>query len=161
MLLGLKTADVLYFSAKTSGDYDDGRWKGKCYLIQKSFVSPGMKEFFDSPTFRASTYWDELFYNIINKSLDLTIEMLGRNRFERELNKFRKIQKIVMDQCASTVRLPCTETGVKRNETDCLLWDIGCGFECMESVLWKVDQHQSSVDSANKWTQERSKHDDA
>jgi hypothetical protein len=46
MLLNLQMADVLYLSAKGNGKYDDGAHNDKCYFIQPSVVSPGMKDFF-------------------------------------------------------------------------------------------------------------------
>jgi hypothetical protein len=42
MLLHLPLADILYLKAKSSGGFDDGG-HGFCVVIQKSFVSDGMK----------------------------------------------------------------------------------------------------------------------
>jgi len=135
LLLNLATEDIMYLSSKTSGDYDDGRWNNQCYLIRKSFISEGMKRHFQSQEFKSAIFWDELLYHAINKKLDMTIDALGKSRFDAALAKFRNAKNLVNQECASQVRLPCTSNGVKRNETDCLLWDIGCGFDCMDRAM--------------------------
>jgi len=137
LLLGLNTTDVLFLNSKTSGGYDDGKFRKTCFMIQKSFVSPGMKEYFDSPDYRRSVYWDELFYAAANRSLDLTIEKVGRDRFERALADFKASQDLVSDECRTKVRYPCSSSGERRTQTDCVVNDWGCGFQCMDAVLSK------------------------
>lgn len=122
-------------SAKGSGGYDDGRYKGRCTYIQKSFVSTGMKELIASPEWKAMVYWDELFHKAVNRSLDLTIQDLGVKEFQYQLSKFHKEKHLFEDKCLKQVRLPCSANGTRNSQTDCLLDDMGCGFKCMDSIL--------------------------
>jgi len=138
MLLGLETSDVLYLSSKESGKYDDGKYKNQnlCHLIQKSYVSNNMKHYFSSPEYKSSIAYDELLYQAVNHSLDMTIEMLGVAEFENQLREFR-VAKARIDEACSSVKFPCTKDGVKRanEETDCLEGDWGCGFDCIDSTI--------------------------
>jgi hypothetical protein len=137
MLLGLNATDVMYLSTKASGGYDDGRTENKCTFIQKSFISPRMQEYFDSEEWQEVIYWDSVLHRVANYTLDKTIDHLGRGDFQRKLAAFQSLKEEVDRSCASTVRLPCSSTGVKRNtdKTDCIYDDMGCGFECMDRVI--------------------------
>ena len=99
MLLNLKLSDILYLSAKTNGGYDDAGGGHGCTLIQKSFVSTEMKEFIDSDIWYNYIKYDLAFYNAVNQSLDLTIERLGRDLFNDNLQKFLYAKKYAIDKC--------------------------------------------------------------
>ena len=139
MLLNLPIADVMYLKAKGKGGFDDGGG-GKCVLIQRSFVSDGMKEYFRTPEYREIIQWDKLVYQAANRSLDLTIESLGRDEFEKNLARFRQGQQTAAETCLTSTRFPCTEDGLMRNqsETDCLWKDSACGSECLDQVATEL-----------------------
>lgn len=136
MILGLETTDILYLPAKASGGYDDGRYHKRCVHIQKSFVSPGMKKFFESDAWKEKVYWDEVLHQTVNRSLDRTIDFLGRDEFDKKLELFLHIQGKVSDECTTTVKFPCLANGTKvpDDQVDCLYDDMGCGFECIDRV---------------------------
>ncbi|GKY97400.1 hypothetical protein MPSEU_000698500 [Mayamaea pseudoterrestris] len=136
MLLGLDATDVMYLSAKSSGGYDDGRVKKKCTLIQRSVVSTGMKEYFETDEWKAIIYWDAILHKAANRALDMRIDQLGRVEFERNLAKFKALREQVDLTCGANVKLPCTSSGIKlaAEKTDCIYDDMGCGFECMDLV---------------------------
>lgn len=136
MILGLETEDVLYLTAKGSGGYDDGRFRNKCTLIKTSFVSPAMQEYFESGEWQRIIHWDVVLHRLANHALDMRIEQLGRLQFERNLARFRAAKRIVDQLCGPTAKLPCTSMGELRaaNETDCVYYDMGCGFKCMDSL---------------------------
>jgi len=135
MLLGLELEDILYMSAKSSGSFTSGPPNRPCIYLTPSFVSKGMKEFF------ASEYWenymkaDRLLYKAAIKSLDNTIEALGRQKVEQEVATFRKAQEYTQDKCDERTIYRCNSKGanVGRNAT-CLMWDIGCGYECLNEI---------------------------
>jgi len=149
MLLGLETADVVFLKSKSSGGYDDGRFHNKCFRIVPSFVSDGMKRYFATPKFKADIYWDELLYHAVNRSLDLTIDSLGRSEFEQQLSKFRDAQQRIAQRCSdeSKVKYPCSSTGEKRKDedTDCIFNDWGCGFDCIDESLSSGDASVTAV----------------
>jgi hypothetical protein len=138
LILGLSTSDVLYLKAKSSGGFDGGSFKDKCFFIVPSFVSRGMREYFESHEWRERIKYDQDLYRAANRSLDRTIdETIGRDVFDKALGKFRHAQQLVQLHCASTVKFPCSEGGEKRpiNETDCLWGDSGCGNACVDHVV--------------------------
>ncbi|GKY97321.1 hypothetical protein MPSEU_000690500 [Mayamaea pseudoterrestris] len=138
MLLNLTAMDVMYMSAKTSGSYDGGRLIKKCMRIQITIVTPAMATFMQSDEYTSMVHWDKVLHQLANIALDLRIEQLGKLEFAENLETFRALRKRVDETCGAFVRLPCTKDGVLRaaNETDCLLHDMGCGFDCIDSLLY-------------------------
>jgi len=136
----------MYLSAKKNGGYDGGGYHQTCFRIPKTVITPGMGEYFDSPAYRERVHWDELVHRAANRSLDLTIERLGRDDFERNLARFRRAKVAVAEACAS-VRFPCTAAGVRRNdeETDCFRGDIGCGFDCIDSIMESFEREDRTI----------------
>ena len=139
MLLNLPLADVLYLKAKGKGGYDDAGKGGKCTYIQPSFVSEGMQAFFESKEYQDMVTWDFLLYQAANKSLDLTIDALGRDKFAGKLSTFRRAQEAVTIRCLPTTRFPCSEEGMLRKETDCLWKDSACGLDCLDQVATELN----------------------
>mmetsp|Transcript_20744 Transcript_20744/g.31400 ORF Transcript_20744/g.31400 Transcript_20744/m.31400 type:complete len:434 (+) Transcript_20744:112-1413(+) len=147
MILRLKISDILYVKAKSSGSFDDGAFNHTCAYIVPSFVSPGMKAFFQSPFYLHQTQGDWMLYRAANKSLDLTIDQLGRPVFEKELKIFVQAQKLVKARCEKNIRWPCSSGGVRApyrahvsNATDCLWLDSGCGAECLDTLESEIDR---------------------
>jgi hypothetical protein len=136
MLLDLKMADVLFLNAKTKGSYDDAGYNNRCTYIWKSFVTPGMQEFFQSEEWQRRVKADLALYQAANRSLDLTIDKLGRVAFEINLSKFLQAKEVIADRCIPTTVFPCDEGGKRnpRNRTDCLWKDSGCGTGCLDEV---------------------------
>lgn len=135
LLFGLELNDILYLkSTKRSGGFDDGIYNNSCTYIVKSFVSSGMKQFFTSnQVWKDRTKGDIMLYQAANKSLDMTIDALGRHVVEKELQDFEQAMKVAQDACRD-VKLPCTDVGEIRRKHDCLFWDLACGYECLENL---------------------------
>jgi hypothetical protein len=134
MLLGLTTGDVLYLDAKTNGGFDAGGYKGQCFFIVPKYISPGMKTYFEGKEFQKWIEWDLALYKAVNRSLDMTIDSLGRRRFEKELARFRWAMDIVATRCGPVARYPCSASG-ERQEHNCLWIDSGCAYECIDAVV--------------------------
>jgi hypothetical protein len=140
MLLNLQMADVLYLSAKGNDKYDDGAHNDKCYFIQPSVVSPGMKDFFQSQPWQHKVQWDSLLHQAANRSLDLTIDRLGRLEFAANLEKFTHAQKVARERCLPREVFPCTSKGARqKNARSLCLWaDSGCGNDCLDEVATEL-----------------------
>lgn len=143
MLLDIPITDVLYLNAKVSGGLDDGNM-GVCKKTVKSFVSPVMKTFFASPYWKKRVQYEDLLYQAVNRSLDMTIDYLGRDKVEKRLQEFLDLQDVVTATCADVARPPC----IKEKEqprplhlTDCIEVDSGCGTPCINSV---ADAYESA-----------------
>jgi Sulfotransferase family len=135
MLLDVPIGDILYLDAKGHGGYDDGIYKKTCFYIQPSFVSPKIRQVFESPFWTESMKWDTLLYQAANRSLDLTIDRLGRDRFAENLAKFQHANRITRERCGFPQEIfPCTSTGQKNKNTTCLWSDSGCGYKCLDQV---------------------------
>ena len=123
MLLDLPMADILFLSAKHRGSYEPGGEEGRCTYIWPSFLSPSMKDFFDSREWQELIRIDQALYLAANQSMDLTIDRLGRDKFEATLIKFKNAQKYAEDKCLQVTRFPCSESGESLNHTDCI-WRV-------------------------------------
>jgi hypothetical protein len=140
MLLGLPLADVLYIEgAKQQGGWDDGAFT--CAYLVPSFISPGMEEYFYTPRFQNGVRWDHILHQAANRSLDLTIDRLGRQQFDAHLLSFRHAQAVVQTKCLPGTVFPCTAQGRSKNTT-CLYLDAACSFDCLDEVanelnLWE------------------------
>ena len=96
--------------------------------------------FYNSNFWRANNYGDFLLHEAANQSLDMTIERIGRERFEMELKEFRRRLALVHEQCTlkGRVILPCSDEGVKQRKAsklNCYFEDIGCGHKCIDEVV--------------------------
>jgi hypothetical protein len=132
LLLGLETQDMLYLSTKTQGTYE--RFAHKCVKIQKAKVTQQMKEYVYTPNFEAFTEADVLVYQAVNKSLDITIEQLGRTKVESTVKRLQWAQRMAQKQCINVVKFPCTDEGEMQEPNDCLMADVACGYNCLDDV---------------------------
>jgi hypothetical protein len=138
LLLGVPLSDVLYYSSKVQDGYFARAPGTRCYHLQPSRVSEPMRDFFrTSPEWHAKVASDVALYRAANRSLDLTIDRLGRDRFQEELERFRRAQEAVRGRCQGKVRLPCSREGelaLPVEETGCMVGDVGCGMGCLDEV---------------------------
>jgi hypothetical protein len=134
LLLGLETQDILYLSTKTSGSYEFFPQQQKCVLIQKSKVTPEMKEWFYSEDFDVFLQADVLVYKAANASLDRTIDSLGRDRVDKALKRLQWAQRLAQETCGAVTKFPCTAEGAREPVTDCLQQDVACGYKCLDRV---------------------------
>ena len=136
LLLGAEVGDVLSTSAKVSGGWDV--FNNNCVKIKRSFVSPGIKAFLESDEWHAKNYGDFLLYSAANKSLDLTIERIGRDRFDAALTRYRELMGQVRDVCSPKLILPCSSNGTYQKDlsaSHCYQHDEGCGYRCIDELL--------------------------
>jgi hypothetical protein len=147
MLLGVDASHVLYLDDKRHGSYDD-----TCALIQPSFITPGMKEFFESEEWQQATEFDRQLHQAVNASLDRTIDYLGRAQFEEQLRIFRNLkEQIAESDCLKNLKKSCNVEKQKQrppDETDCVFRDIGCGLNCIDAVV------ESTLTSSSKTAEE-------
>jgi len=135
MLLNLEFNDILHLSAKGNGGFDDGAIGGKCHYIVPQYVPPLMQTFFNGPEWAERVNGDTLLYHAAIRSLDLTIEALGSEEVHRQLVEYRRLQAVAKETCLPTTVPPCTSDGVFHRTThNCLFWDSGCGYECLDKL---------------------------
>jgi hypothetical protein len=142
--MGLTVGDVLVTASKVAGSrYHFAKYAHnviKCLPTVKSFVSPAVQKFLDSDEWRAMNYGDFLLHQAANLSLDLTIERLGRDRFDRAMTTYRRLRALETVECAPHVKFPCSNEGqaqVKLSKRSCYLplYDFGCGYKCIDQLV--------------------------
>ena len=92
LLFDLDPTDMIVLSSKTRGGYDDGKFNGTCNKIQNPHSFPIVDEYSDTG-FMSSNY-DFFLYDVVNRTLDITIDGIGRDVVEREVQVHRQLQQI-------------------------------------------------------------------
>jgi hypothetical protein len=144
LLLGLETQDMLYLTTRSSEGFGGASYTTlvnpttrdtKCVKLQPKQVSLPFKEFLYQPFMFEEVFEADVYlYKAINKSLDATIESLGQEQVDRAVKRLIWGQKRVEERCSKTTTFPCSEEGPPRHSTDCLLDDVGCGYQCIDSI---------------------------
>ena len=134
LVLNLTTSDILFLSAKTSGGWDDGLSEGQCFYIRPPVVSPQLQQYFQSDDWMQKTQGGNLLYAAVNRSLDLTISSFDQTVFQKQLTKYKWALKEAHLRCVNKVKFPCSAGGILQERHDCLLWDSGCGYDCLDQV---------------------------
>ena len=83
------------------------------------------------------SYGDYVLYEAVNKSLDLTIDSLGRELFEDALDAFIKLKCRAEEKCAADAVFPCSSTGeiqLAESSESCYKRDWGCGYPCLDTL---------------------------
>jgi hypothetical protein len=140
LVLGVPLSDVLYMEgAKGAGGFDDGLFNNKCTYIVPSFISPGMEEYFKSLEYQELVRFDHAIHQAVNRSLDLTIERLGHDRFNQHLARYKTARRLAQQECLPNTVFPCSTGGIwgkPANGTrhDCRWTDAGCGYKCLDEI---------------------------
>ena len=140
LLLNLDMEDILYMSAKKHGSFTTGPRTHPCVYIVPSFLTPGMKDFFQSDYWKDYIRADQRLYDAAVHSLDNTIEALGRQRVTEELERFRVARQFAQEKCESRTVYRCNSKGeFSQKNSTCYLWDIGCGHACLDEIAIERD----------------------
>ena len=136
MLLGLTTHEILYVNARSSGSFSNGFPDRPCLYIIPSMITPGIGQFLESDEWKDTIRGDLLLYQAAYASLDRTIESLGRDEFNKNLQALQNGLKMAALNCKDRVVSLCTEAGerVAPQNTTCYIWSEGCEHECVDEL---------------------------
>jgi hypothetical protein len=147
LLWGLETEDLIVMSAKQSGGWDDGMFNETCFKIKKPNLSKGVKHFL-TYEFPLKNH-DYALYSIVNRSMDQTIQDLGQDVVQKEVEHIRKLQAFADKECLDETYFPCSADGTRQMElasSSCYSTDIGCGHRCVDRVLQGGYNNKASGD---------------
>jgi hypothetical protein len=139
LLLGLNMTQILYLQNPTPFVYEDT----SCFLIAQPFVSPDMRAYLSESAWQDRTKGDMLLYQTANRSLDKTIEHLGRAVVEKELQDFRLALQYTKEVCVDKVAFLCNYNGIwQRGVHKCMHERYGCASRCLNSkeIVERVDK---------------------
>lgn len=137
LLLGLEVEDILYLSSKHAGDYYYSPRKNECIRLAKTESLPIIDRYLISAEWFAISYGDYVLYEAVDRSLDLTIDSLGRKNFEDALDAFLKLKILAEEQCATAAVFPCSSAGeiqLAESSESCYDRDWGCGYPCLDTL---------------------------
>ena len=142
MLAQIPLTDVVVFSSKQSGCYGFAKGNEDCVKLEKKWTTPKIDEYILGDYHKANKD-DYLLYNAAQRSLDKTIDALGRKRVEENVELLKSLQQQNDEQCASKTTMPCTQPedeSLKKEhkrlaKESCYKSDFGCGHACTDEVL--------------------------
>ena len=148
LLFGFITDETtIVLSSKRAGGYDDGSGDdGRCHKIQKAYTTSDVDEYVAGGFQRGNI--DYLLYAAVNRSLDRTIDILGRQRVEEEVKRHQTLQELAESRCAEETIFPCTQENVEPNpqsQSNCYFGDVGCGHECVKRVIREYLQNHGTT----------------
>jgi len=143
LLFGLKDETIVVLDSKRSGSSfipvkGVGEFEGRnvCHKIQPSFTTDDVDRHIAVDGEYRSTNLDYFLHAVADRSLDRTIDMLGRDRVRKELLRHQQLRQVAVDACQENVELPCTkEGGFTKKSRDCYYHNIGCGHRCMMDTI--------------------------
>lgn len=134
LLLGLEHSDILVLSAKQSNQHHWEQLGDSCQPVIKSNGTLSKQLLANSSTLGN---YDYLLYAAVNRSLDLTIDSLGRERVHREVQIHRQLQRLANRHCQSKAYFPCSNNGtlqITQSQQSCFAEDVGCGHACVQQT---------------------------
>jgi hypothetical protein len=161
LLLQIPLADVVLLSAKVTGlgNYDAGRSKLGCVKLVEPPPEYGREDFWGSDEWKNDN-WDQVLFRVVNRSLDKTIDGLGRDLVQRHVESYKRLSQFAHDSCQDKAIFPCPRTlpnHVALATKDCYFADSGCGYRCLDQVLkdesdrqWDVIEKQTTPDERSK-----------
>lgn len=140
ILLNLDTTDLLYLDNPSPFELAENDDTTTCVYQVKPYVSIGMKAFFDSQIWQAHTELQLKFYEAANRSLDATIDVLGRARVQKEVQRYQETLQKAQEECKGQAIFPCTESGQRLPDkrTTCHFGSVGCGHDCLDKMFLTV-----------------------
>ena len=141
MLARIPLTDVVVLNSKLAGAYDGGNGK-RCVKLKRKWTTPKIDKYILGD-YRKANKDDYQLYDAAQRSLDKTIDALGRKRVEENIEVLKRLQQQNEEQCASEATMPCPEPEDESKKQEhmrlvkesCYFSDIGCGHACTDSVL--------------------------
>lgn len=110
----------------------------KCVPLVAPIVTEAIKARWQTTRWKRRHYGDALLHAAANASLDRTLQQIGYNVVERQLQELTRLRALVQASCASETFFPCSAEGklqVEASQKSCFVRDFGCGYECIDRVL--------------------------
>uniref|UniRef100_A0A7S2PGL0 Uncharacterized protein n=1 Tax=Skeletonema marinoi TaxID=267567 RepID=A0A7S2PGL0_9STRA len=142
MLAQIPLTDMVIFSSKVAGGYGYALGHEGCVKLEKKWTTPKIDEYILGDYHKANKD-DYLLYNAAQRSLDKTIDALGRKRVEENVELLKSLQQQNDEQCASKTTMPCPQPedeSMKKEhkrlaKESCYKSDFGCGHACTDEAL--------------------------
>ena len=140
LLPGVQYSDLVVLRTKERGAFVRHGLHSCAYIPDVPSPPDRIQTYLDGP-FR-DTNPDYLLYAAVNRSLDMTIERLGRHRVEEGVRQIQYFQSLAQEHCTNKSYLPCSDDG-DFQEGDCYVRDFGCGYKCIGNVLSQQDEENN------------------
>ncbi len=138
LLPHVQYSDVIALRVKERGSYVSNLEHCKYIPFSSTSIpSPRIQAYINGPF--QDTNPDYLLYAAVNRSLDLTIEVLGKRRVDEGIRQIQYLQTLAQETCQRETILPCSTTGERQPGAtkNCYVRDFGCGHECLDRILEK------------------------
>ena len=157
LIMQVPVADMVMLSSKVAGGYDAGRGGQGCVKLVPKQSFAAVDNYLQTEDWKKNN-WDQILFQVVNRTLDKTIDHLGRENVARKVESLRLLTKRVHDKCLSEAVFPCPATLPNHtavSEKSCYFADSGCGYRCIDEVLretsdlqWRHIQRQLGQNSS-------------
>jgi Galactose-3-O-sulfotransferase len=90
--------------------------------------------FLNNKTWKRRVNGDESLHQAAERSLDLTINNLGRSVIEEQVQRLRELLQLAQDKCFESTTFACSVNGDRNLLNDCFQDDKGCGYACLDTL---------------------------
>ena len=144
MILRVPLSDVVVLSSKETGGYDDGHTSSGCVRVKRKWTTPIIDAYMSGEFLHNNS--DFILYQAANKSLDRTIDALGRDKADAGVILYRELMSRNEQECRKKAIFPCPVTNrTFRPTIDCYFYDSGCGYQCTDLVLQANSQDEWNI----------------
>ena len=141
MLAQIPLTDVVVLDGKVAGK---SYAEGNCKPIEKKWTTPAVDEYMETEC-QTNNELDYLLYEAANIALDLTIDELGRDLVEGNLEEFHRLTDVNKNVCSVQAVFPCPKLDKAHNEASkesCYYHDSGCGYACTDEILYSDTERE-------------------
>ena len=106
-------------------------------------MNDNIKQYISSKEWKDKITLPKKLHEVVNKSLDLTIVNIGKEKFNKALKEHKYLMSLVDKHCAPKAIFPCSKDGVHQyniSKKNCYAYDSGCGFRCIDQLYKQVSK---------------------
>jgi hypothetical protein len=91
--------------------------------------------FLNNKTWKRRVDGDEKLHQAAERSLDLTINKMGRSMIDEQVQRLRDLLQLAQDKCFESTTFACSVNGDRNVQNDCFQDDKGCGYACLDALI--------------------------
>jgi hypothetical protein len=136
-LTNLPVTQLLTLSAKQANSWYLAGGK-RCIQLKKPVVTPAITTYLESSEWQERQYGDRLLWSVAMRSLDFTIEKIGRQFVQQQVALLEQWQEKIQVECSNQSFFPCSSSGqpqLERSQLSCYARDFGCGHQCIRDLV--------------------------
>jgi hypothetical protein len=135
MLWDLSWKDMLHISPYHAFFLNKSNQTSCVYQVP-FFTNAERESLVQSARWKRRISGDVALYGAVNARLDATIDMLGYEEVQIQIQAFQKLLQEAIDKCWESTSFPCSANGdLALHNHSCIVDEFGCGHECLNDLV--------------------------